>query len=372
MKSYVGQRQQKKSSSWLECSKQLLQEFGVSVSEGQTFYFHSVNSLDFAVFLGVYLQAVRQKGRTEYLVPLGEREGLQVAAAAFKGTVSIKRLVVGENGCIDPDTLQEMIRLRTALFPCSLVHPISGVRQPIESLLQICHAVDVPSYVDVTYALGFVGGELHHADMISCDFSVLSSVLNSTQERLPGVDEEMEGVFVWVREGALVDLAPFGNAPSLKLSDKALVVLSKTLELKMPFQLKLPTLRKTFVKRLQELCSLESGKVEEGADGLSRGMTIHFFDFEGTQVPNKVLLGFPDVHGDLLSCILQQEFQVEVGSGPQLQDYLVALGVSPFLAATAISITLPGKVTKQDVCELAENIVQAARQVVHVGGGLCI
>ena len=105
------------------------------------------------LFLGTYLDLVRDTGRTHFLTDGRAVTGL-AAHNLEKLGCRISSLQKNDPGVIAPETLESEIRARTSLVSVAWADPLTGVIQPIALLAKVCAEKGVLLHVDASAALG--------------------------------------------------------------------------------------------------------------------------------------------------------------------------------------------------------------------------
>lgn len=107
------------------------------------------------VFWSVFLEKARKEGKTHFLVSsLEDAPTLQSAQRLEELGCTVKIIPSTASGQIDLAKLAEWMSPRTALISVTMAHGLTGVIQPVESILQIARENKVLLHLDATYALG--------------------------------------------------------------------------------------------------------------------------------------------------------------------------------------------------------------------------
>ncbi len=112
---------------------------GASLEEDSLVFYSSLSEAKYAL-----IDTLRASGKTHYLT-----------APSEPFPVSISRTIpMNIDGKLDLEKLQAAISPKTALIAISWADPITGVIQPVEEIIEICKAWEIPLYVNASYILG--------------------------------------------------------------------------------------------------------------------------------------------------------------------------------------------------------------------------
>lgn len=113
------------------------------------------------LFMHFYLDEVRQTGKNHFLSSVIEEAPiLKMLDRMEMMGCGAKLLPVDAHGRIDLKALEEAIRAKTSLISISAVCAMTGILQPIQEIIHICHARGVKVHVNATHAIGTWGVSL--------------------------------------------------------------------------------------------------------------------------------------------------------------------------------------------------------------------
>lgn len=253
-----------------------------------------------------YLEEVRQTGRNHFLA-LGIEEApiLKMLDRMEMMGCGVKLLPVDSFGRVDLDALRSLIRSKTALISLSAVCAMTGVMQPVQEIVEICHAKDVKVHLSASHAIGTWGVSLKewNVDYLSFDGDKI------------GTQQGMGGLFSkeFIKEGS------FG----VLLLAEAL----KEITLK------------------QEMFAMETARLRaEFEDELLRAIPdCTIIGREVDRVPHIFAVSFPGLMNEaLLHSLYRQNIEASIGGGQfqTLTTILKQCGASDEIARGAISFAL--------------------------------
>ncbi len=284
----------------------LLSVFSPAVSRG---------AANFQVFLSTYIDWMQESGRTHILVAAHDHCSLVEGARRLEKLGATKKEIpLNHFGQVTAEALEKELSPRSALLSLSWVSELTGVIQPIYDLATVCEEKGVRLHVDATGALG----------QIHFQFSDL------------GAD------FLTFEAGVLV--AEGRTLSPLYFDEESPVASAKTEEEPGLFSLESLRLRDFFEERLTE-----------------RAPDCQILFQNADRIASCSALAFPRVHGELLAATLSsQGIEATTGKG-RLPKLLLACGVSPLVAYSAVSLNLKGRETEKEMIELCDTLLKSAR-----------
>lgn len=118
------------------------------------------------LYMHVYLGDVRQTGKNHFLTSSIEEAPILKALDQLEMMgCGLTLLPVDANGLIDLKALEASIRTKTALLSFSAVNALTGVVQPVDEIVKICHAKGVKVHVNANDAIPTWGVSLKEWDV---------------------------------------------------------------------------------------------------------------------------------------------------------------------------------------------------------------
>lgn len=273
---------------------------------------------NFQVLLSTYIDYVRETGRTQLLAPEDDHcsilEGIK---RLEKLEVSGKSVALNQYGQVTRDAVEAVLRPRTAMLSLSWADELTGVIQPIFDIAALCQEKGVRLHVDATSIVGKL--YFHFADM-GIDFLTLN-----------------EGTLV--RKGAILSPLYFEECPQkadLKLLQKQV---EKTDQMCLE------------IARLRDMLEAELVRLIPGCQIIFQ---------EADRLPNCSAFAIPGIYGEtLLSQLQKRKVEVTTGGG-RLCQRLLACGVDPLIAHSAVSLALSLETSEEDILRLLRAIADSA------------
>ncbi|CAM0117887.1 aminotransferase class V-fold PLP-dependent enzyme [Rhabdochlamydiaceae symbiont of Dictyostelium giganteum] len=124
------------------------------------------------LFFHHYLYDVRETGKNQFISSITEEASILKGLGLMEQLgCGVKLAPVDDQGRIDLMQFEKMLGPKTGLVSISAVCPVTGVMQPVESLITLCHSRHIKIHVNVTHAVGTWGVSLKEwgADYLSFD-----------------------------------------------------------------------------------------------------------------------------------------------------------------------------------------------------------
>ncbi len=285
------------------------------------------------LFLSVYIDFVRETGRTHFLTIPGEIPVIQKEMGRLeKLGCSPKILPVNSRGQVTREILKEHIRARTSLVSLSWANPITGVVQPIADLGEVCKEKEVFFHVDATATLGklFFRFQDLNVDFLTFEGSSLHAPLGTG------------GVLV---RGSTQLLQKEENSNTAALSALA-HSLEKVVHNFDHLSTETARLRNKFEKELQEQLP-----------------DIRVLFSSSERVPHISAIAFPGVHREALLLSLENLSVFARSGGDALFDLLETCKEERSLAHTVISFSLSFETTEEELDYATDAIVKSVKKL---------
>ncbi len=251
--------------------------------------------------------------------------GVGSAGTVTFGDVNLSRFDVLTIGGVvtTEDVLSEMTS-QTEVISLSWSSGLTGVLNPIEDIVKVCHDAGVAIHIDVSHAIGC----LHWDEGIDADFiSFRGEQIHCLQGTCA----------TYKRERGTVNC---DNIPGLVALGRAAEESAENRDLMC-----------TEVVRLRD-------KFERGiTEGVS-GAVVFFSDSE--RLPYCTAIGFPGVHGEALSYVLAEKGVFCGCEVHKLEKELVAAGIDAVLARSSLNFGLSRYTTEEDVDRAVKIICDSA------------
>lgn len=308
-----------------ESEEKMLAALGAS-SQDSFFYCSTAQEATDQLFLSVYLDRVRETGRTHFILPSAHKHLEKLGC-------TIKALPLNEKGQIKVQALEEMIRPRTILVSLPWADPITGVIQPLNELIALCRKKEVLVHIDGCFALGklfFRFSDLD-ADFFTCDGRYIQGAYGTA------------GLLTCARS----QLSSLLSASFCFHPERAEALMS--------------AVEQTLAER-EHLC-IETARLrdmlEKGVVELLPDAELLFSDVE--RLPNVALIAFAGISAETLLFHLEREgvFARSEGVAP----LLMRLGVDPLIAHSAVSFALSYETTEEEIASAIETIGRVANNL---------
>lgn len=296
--------------------------------EDRFFFAASGAEAEREIYFSHYIDFVRQTGRNHFLT---------FPIVAKTTEASLKRLEIfgcshkivplNIQGQLSKSALEETLRARSGLLSIPWVDPLTGVVQPIEEIAELCKKQDVRLHVDATAVLGklFFRFQDLGVDYLSFD----------------GVNEGAGGFLV--RDKILVE-------PPLTLNSTGLNQLTESLDQLIQFfdyySTEIARLRDKLEKGIQEACS-----------------KAHLLFPNVERLSNYSLIAFPGAASESLLYLLQRRGTRAFNGNGILAHHLIACGLEPQLAHSAVCFTLSHKTTEEEIERMIEQIASIVKKL---------
>ncbi len=253
----------------------------------------------------------------------------------------LHKMAVDSNGCITQDAVNKIIKYQPQLVSMMLANNETGVIQPIADYAAQLKANNILVHTDAVQALGKIPVQF---DALSVDLMTLSS------HKIYGA--KGCGALVVGRDITINPLIHGGgqeqNLRSGTENVAAIVAFGKAAELA----------KSELTERSERLLSLRI-LLEQQLASIPR-LTI--FAQHATRLPNTVLFGIENIDGEMLVMQLDQKgIAVASGSacasgGNQPSHVLLAMGVTPEQAKTAVRVSLGIANTEAEIIEFVTKL----------------
>ena len=124
----------------------------------------------FKFFTSFYLDEIRPTCKNHLLTSSIEESPILLSLNRLEELdCVVKLLPVNEKGELCLDVLEEVLKTKTALVSLSWANRLTGVIQPIEQILQICHANGVKVHLNGNHVLGRLAIPWNDIDYLTFD-----------------------------------------------------------------------------------------------------------------------------------------------------------------------------------------------------------
>jgi cysteine desulfurase len=291
--------------------------------------FHAMQHL----LMHFYLEEVRQTGRNHFVSSVIEEAPILKALDRMEMMgCGVKLLPVDSNGRIDLRALEESIRSKTSLISISAVCAMTGVMQPIQEIVRICHAKAVKVHVNASHAIGTWGVSLKewNVDYLTFDGDKI------------GTPQGMGGLFS--KESIKDSL--FGVIPLAR-------ALKEITEKQEAFAMESARLRAEFEQEIVRVvpdCQILGQEVE--------------------RVPHIFALLFPKLMNEaLLYDLYRQKIEASIGGG-QFQTLTTILQKCGRNEEGAISFALHDAIQEDDLASVLDVLTSSVRKLKKMSAAL--
>ncbi|MGR3973794.1 MAG: aminotransferase class V-fold PLP-dependent enzyme [Candidatus Rhabdochlamydia sp.] len=288
------------------------------------------------LFFHTYLHEGRESGRNQFISSVTQE------AAILKGLgqmeqlgCGVKLIPVDDQGKIDLKAFEAALTPKTALVSLAAVCPITGVMQPIEPLIDLCHARQIKVHLNVTHAIGSWGVSLQEwrADYLSFDGDKI------------GTTSGMGGLFS--REVVFTEIHPH------MILDIAQAIELKTLHQEQ-FAMECARRRWVFETELKRLFP-EVKILAEASERAPHILAIHF----------------PGVFDEsLLYFLFRHRIDASIGGGPfqTVKALLKAMGMKEGQEYGGVSLALTSSLQEDDLAYALDTVVKGVHKLKKIGG----
>lgn len=286
------------------------------------------------VFMSVYLDVVRESGKTHFLSTSMESAPFLWSLKRLEKLGCIgKTLSVNAQGQLTKQALEEAIRPKTCMLSLSWANPLTGVIHPLYEIAEVCKEKGIYLHVD---ASAMIGKYYFQFQDIKIDYLTFDGALFHAPRGCAGTLVRFPASF-----SSLIVGQSSENTASL-------VALSESLEQTM---LSFDHLC-TETARLRDQFESKVVKAIPGA-------VVWMKDAE--RLPNTSCISFPGVVNELLLYLLNSKgVYASMGGGhfQKLSHLLTHCGADPVLAQCALSFSLSYETKEEDVVRAVDIIVQ--------------
>lgn len=276
------------------------------------------------VLLSHCVDYVRETGKTHVLIPANEVGAVPKALGQFSPfELEGRRVPVNGFGQLTAEALEGALTPRSGLLSLSLVHPFSGVIQPIQDLSRVCQEKGVRLHVDITHALGH--------------FPVLCSDALPDFFTFDGRGVNFFPGFGLILSRGVLSSSPLNWGPG-RFS---------------PAHYR--GLRKCILSALErgEMAAWQMSNLRDRFEEQLRSMGALPLFSEAARIPVAVTSLFPGVHGQLLAFSLARQGVFTSEGEGELALALAACGIEGEASHTGISFFFSPQVTEKEVDRLA-------------------
>jgi len=279
----------------------------------------------FKFFVSFYFDEIRQTGKNHVLSSSIEEAPILLSLNRLEELDCVTKLLpVNEKGQLCLDALEEALKTKTSLLTLSWANRLTGVIQPVEEILKICHAKGVKVHLNGNHMLGSIPwSEIDYLSFDGDKIGTPQGIGGLFQKRLPR--ESNQNV------AALCGLA-VAIEETLLHSDLETVRLRDTFEAEI--KLAIPDCQ------------------------------ILFQDSE--RLPHISAIAFPGVMAESLLYLLnRQGLFASIGGGEtqKLSVQLKQCGLSDEICHSAISFALSRDTKEDDLAEALDVIVSSVRKL---------
>jgi cysteine desulfurase len=288
------------------------------------------------LFTHFYLDEVRETGRNHILSLATEEAPILLSLSQLEQLGCMTKLLpVDEKGRCNLKALEEAIKTKTSLFSLSWVNALTGVVQPVQEIIQICHAKGVKVHLNASHAIGKIPFSF---DELGADFVSFDGDKIHTPQGIGGLFQLKKPKESSHHVAAL-------SALSLAVEE----------ELQHSF-LEAARLRDSFEAELK----------------YALPDTVALFQ-DADRLPHVSAVAFPGVMSEaLLYALHRRQVYASLGGGQfqKLSAQLKSCGIADELCHCAVSFALSHDTTEDDLAEALDNIVASVRQLSTLSGAL--
>jgi cysteine desulfurase len=283
----------------------------------------------FKFLLSFYLDEVRESGKNHFLTPCIEEAPILLSLSRIEELDCVAKLLpVNEKGQLKLDALEEALKTKTSLLTLSWANALTGVIQPIEAIVKLCHAKGVKVHLNGSHAIGKIGISLEDTQI---DFFSFDGDKIHTPQGIGGLFQKKKPKESNQNVAALAGL-------SVALEEE---LHRDTIEI--------ARLRDTFEAELQ--LAIPDCK-------------ILFQDAE--RLPHISAVAFPGVMAEsLLYALHRRNVFASIGGGQfqKLSSQLKSCGMPDELCYSALSFALSHDTTEENLADALDVIVSSVRKL---------
>ena len=272
---------------------------------------------------------------------------LETVRSLGKQGYEVEVLPVMPNGILNPETLVSALTKRTLLVSVMLANNEIGVIQPLRQISQMCHEAGAIVHTDATQAAGRIRVDVENLGV---------DLLSISGHKVYGPN----GVGVlYMRSGRDLEIDPIMTGGHQEKGIR-------------PGTVPVP-----LVVGMGEACKIASSDLDEEAsrlNGLCRQLledleeefpSILKFGSLEKRIPGNINVGVPGILGELLVEAASGKVAISTGAAcstgsPEPSHVLIALGLEPETASTAVRISMGRFTTKEEV----DRAYQALRKAI--------
>jgi len=336
-----------------ESLKQIYALLGAADEDGFVFTSSGAEAVA-QVIQSLYWDVAQQTGRNHFVAAsIDEAPALMAIGRLEMQGCACKLVQPDSSGRITKEAVADALSPRTALVSLSWANGLTGVIHPVGEIATLCEERGILLHLEATHVLGklyynledvgasyitFNGDNLHAPKGTGGIYYKAGSPLSSL---IPGGIEQ-----AGKRAGNFSVAALAGLAESCREAVECRDLLAME------------------TARLRD-------KLEEGVLQGVPDARIFYRDVE--RLPNVTAIGFPGVSSEALLYYLSKKgvlASIGGGSYQQIGLLLEAAGVERGLAGSAVSFSLSRETTEEEVERAAGVIVEAAKELQKVSGGI--
>lgn len=284
-----------------------------------------------------YYQTVRTSGQNHILMPQIESAPFILSTQRLEEWgCAIKFLSVNAQGQITKEMLLHSLRPRTGLLSISWAQILTGVIHPLADLAEVCKERNIALHVDASSILGKLYFRLRD---LPIDYFTFDGKLIHTPHRAAAL----------ITKSKITPLIPGEGAASAAEMGALTDALIATCQ------------------QCDHLC-LETARLRDKLEqGIKQAIPDALIFFENVErLPHCTSIGFPGVSGEALLFLLQRQgVYASIGGYPQqrLSHVLIASGIDPILAESALSFALSFETTDEEIDYAIEIIASVVQQL---------
>ncbi len=323
----------------LEESLVAIKEVLGAADEDHFHFFSSGSDAISSLFFSHYFHTVRETGKNHMVTTQLEEAPILLSLKRYEELgCSSKIVAVNAQGQLTREMLAAALRPRTGLVSLSWASGLTGVIHPIADLAELCHQQGVLLHVDASYVIG---------------------KLYFRFEDLPVDYLTMDGQFLHAPKGTAgllckrsAPLIPFASGPA-GVAVGGIASFSEALDEN---------------GRLFDHLCLETARLRDRFEAqVKRALPDAVVFFETVdRLPNCTAIGFPGVVSDALLFLLSRKgVSATLGGGhcQTLSHILIACGVDPVLAQSALSFSLSFETSEAEIDYAVKMIVACVEQL---------
>jgi cysteine desulfurase len=299
------------------------------------------------VFISVYLEETRNKGKNQYIVSQTDEAPIQMSVSRLQQMGCVGKYIKPDAlGKISVEAIADAITPRTALVSLSWANGLTGVINPVADIAHLCKSRGIKLHLDATHVLG----KLYY-DLADIDADFIS--FNGSHLHAP---QGTGGL--WIKAGVSCTPLIIGSAEQAGY---------RAGNINMPAFVAMGHAAREALETRDLFC-METARLRDRLErGIAQGWpeaTVLFKDSD--RLPHCCTLTFPGIANEaLLFALSRQELFGSIGGGsfPQLSLILQASDIPPILAHTALSVSLSRETLEEEIDRATYLIIETARRL---------